>query len=264
MLCHPSKVSQPVRRSHCLVLISIIITQIILVRQQASKIRTYYVSPSSIAMDGWCSTYNHDSCFNLTEVATSLIMERAAVNISLILVPGNHTLLSNLTIAECAYFLLKSEDSLRPAVINCGESSRLQILFSTNVHIRGITLNGCVNNEVKTVERLTIEDSTLSARGLVDSVSGHALVISNSTVAIMGSTLKYFTITKPMSFQPSSRGYGGAILSEHSYVLITNSVFFMNSAYNDVLFREHYSNKQQYIHKKHCSCARWSTVHKMG
>ena len=195
-----SQISQPDRRRYCLIFISILVTQTIMATSQG-KTLTYYVSLSSSTRDGWCSTHNHNSCFNITEVATAIITEGSTLNISLVLIPGNHTLLSNLTVAGCAHFLMKSEDSLQPAIINCGVSSRLRnntgIHFSANVHIHGIILNGCVENEVKGVKNLTIEDSTLSA-GISNSVPGRALVVSNSAVAIVRSTLKYFT--RPMIF----------------------------------------------------------------
>ena len=149
-----------------------------------------------------------------------MISER---NISLILAPGNHTLLSNLTIAGHTHFLMKSEDSQQPAIINCGESSRILIDSSTHVHFHGITLNGCVENEVQAVKNLTIEDSTFSAIGMTN-VSGHALIITVSTVIIMQCTFKYFL--RPMTLKPSD--HGGVILAIQSDVLISNSVFFMN------------------------------------
>ena len=72
------------------------------------------------------------------------------------------------------------------------------------------------------MDRLTIEDCTLSARGTPSNLSG--IVISNSTVAIVRSMLNYFRITQP-------RGQGGAIHRVYNYVLISNSMFFMNSAH---------------------------------
>ena len=215
-----SQISRPAQRSHHLIFVSILIAQTVLVRSQASQVLTYYVSSSPGARNGWCSMYN---CFNLTEIARTISMERSALNISLILLPGNHTLLSNLTVVGYAHFLLKSEESQsRQPIINCGGLSRLQIHSTTNVRIHGIILNECIGNEVKAVDRLTIEDCTLSARGTPSNLSG--IVISNSTVAIVGSMLNYFRITQPS-------GQGGAIHSVYNYVLISNSMFFMNSAY---------------------------------
>ena len=185
---------------------------------------SYNVSP--LSSDGSCSASNNSgSCSSLSEVAASVISNKSVLNISLILAPGNHTLHSKLTIIGRTIFWMKSEDSQQPAVINCGLSSRLQVQFSTYVHIQDIILNGCVENEVKSVDRLTIENCILSARGTPNSVPGRALAISNSAMAILGSRIEYFTSLKP---KPS--GQGGAILSVQSDMLISGSTFFMNQA----------------------------------
>ena len=146
-----SQISRPAQRSHHLIFVSILIAQTVLVRSQASQVLTYYVSSSPGARNGWYSMYN---CFNLTEIARTISMERSALNpielsannISLILLPGNHTLLSNLTVVGYAHFLLKSEESQsrQPTIINCGGLSRLQIHSTTNVGIHGIILNECI------------------------------------------------------------------------------------------------------------------------
>ena len=137
--------------------------------------------------------------------------------------PGNHTLLSNLTVARCTHFLMKSEDSQQPAIINCGVSSRLQIKSSAYAHIRGIILDGCVENEVNAVRNLILEDSVLSATGITN-VSGSAMVITSSTVVIMNSTFEYFMRSK------TAESMGGVILSLQSDILILNSMFTMNRA----------------------------------
>ena len=183
------------------------------------KSLTYYVSPSS--NDGWCSVH-HNSCLNLSET-TALIDDRFVSNTSLILLPGNHTLLSNLSIAGHANFLMKSGDTRQPAIINCGLSSRLRINSSAYVYIYGIILNGCVENEVNAVKNFTLEDSVLSA-ACITNVSGSALVITNSTVVIMNSRFEYFM--RPMTAESK----GGVILSTQSDILILNSMFTMNSA----------------------------------
>lgn len=140
---------------------------------------------------------------------------------------GNHTLPSNLTVTRRTNFLMKSEDSRQPAVINCGASSRLQIHSSAHAHIHGIILNGCVENEVKDVNNLTIEDSIISGMDMINA-SGRALIITNSTVIIMRSTLTSFS--RPRTLKVQLRGHGGAILSVQSDILISDSMFIMNQA----------------------------------
>ena len=164
--------------------------------------------------------HSQHSCFNLSEVAIAINTERSALNISLILAPGNHTLTSNLTVNRSVHFLMKSEDSCdQPAVINCGESSRVQLYSTAYVQIQGIILNGCIENEVKAVQRLIIQDSILSAADILN--FGRALIISNSTMIIVGSALNYFM---------TNHSRGGAILSLQSDILVLNSKFSMNQA----------------------------------
>ena len=196
---------------------------VLLLLVQTTSVRvkslTYYVSPSS--NDGWCSVH-HNSCLNLSET-TALIDDRFVSNTSLILLPGNHTLLSNLSIAGHANFLMKSGDTRQPAIINCGLSSRLRINSSAYVYIYGIILNGCVENEVNAVKNFTLEDSVLSA-ACITNVSGSALIITNSTVVIMNSRFEYFMRSM------TAESKGGVILSIQSDILILNSMFTMNSA----------------------------------
>ena len=76
------------------------------------KSSTYYISPSSY-YDDWCLDIS--TCFNLSEVTINV----TDLNRTLILRPGNHSLVSNFTITDLEEFSLKSHS---PVIINCGSS----------------------------------------------------------------------------------------------------------------------------------------------
>jgi hypothetical protein len=157
------------------------------------KSSTFYISPSS---DEGC----YPNVSNLSEV----IVNVSDLNISLILMPGNHSLGSDFNVIGVEEFSLKSH---LPAVINCGVSVGLQFNLTTHVHIQGITFNGCLDTKIWSVDNFTIENSTFVA---VNSLvyNGRAMVVTSSTVIL---TNCHF-----ISFHADKQN-GGAIYSMSSY-----------------------------------------------
>ena len=176
------------------------------------KSSTYYISPTF--NDGWCPDIS--MCFNLSEIATNI----TDLNVSVILKPGNHNLVSNFILTGLAKFSLKSEDHHVPAIIKCGRSSRLKFSFTSFIHIKGIIFNDCLDTEVTSIERFIIENSTFSvAKSSV--YFGRALSVTSSTLIIIQS--------KFLSFQAGKQN-GGAIYSSKCNVRIFQSIFVNNSA----------------------------------
>lgn len=166
------------------------------------KSSTYYISPSS--NDGWCPDISN--CFNLFEITTNV----TDLNISLILRPGNHNLVSNFTITGLEEFSLKSH---LPVIINCEVSSRLQFKFTTYVNIQGIMFSGCLNTEVRSVDKFIVENSIfLAASPLV--YYGRALVVTSSTVIVITSHF--------ISFKADKQN-GGAIYTSKCNLFISHS-----------------------------------------
>ena len=101
-------------------------------------------------------------------------------------------------------------------------SSRLQFKFITYVHIQSITFSGCLDTEVKSVDKFIIENSTfLAASPLV--YYGRALVVTSSTVIVITSHF--------ISFKADKQN-GGAIYTSKCNVFIFHSKFMDNSAQN--------------------------------
>ena len=126
------------------------------------KSSIYYVSPSSD--DGWCPDIGMS--FTLSEVTTII----TDLNVSVILGPGNHSLASNFTVFGLEEFSLIQTESHSPVIIICGVSSKLLFNFATYVHIRGITFSGCLDTEVRAVDKFIIENSTFLARSRVSTL----------------------------------------------------------------------------------------------
>ena len=176
------------------------------------KSSTYYISPSSD--NGWYPNISY-----LSEVLINV----TDLNMSLILRSGNHSLASDFTITHIKNFSLKSYS---PVKINCGVSVRLRFNFTAYVHIQGITFNGCLDTEIRSVDKFIIENSTfLAVSPLL--YGGQALVVASSTVII---TKSHFT-----SFHPGKQ-HGGAIYSSNSSVFISQSMFMNNSAHYGGVF----------------------------
>jgi hypothetical protein len=178
------------------------------------KSSTYYISPSF--KYGWCP--DTSTCLNLSEITTNI----TDLNVSVILRPGNHSIVSNFNLTGLAEFSLKSEHHHVPVIIKCGGFSRLKFSSTSHIHIKGIIFNDCLDTEVTSVEKLIIENSTFSVAN--SSVYfGRALSVTSSTLIIIQS--------KFMSFQAGKQN-GGAIFSSNCNIQILQSVFVNNSAQN--------------------------------
>ena len=77
---------------------------------------TFYISPST--SDTSCTSVN--SCMTLSQIASSSSVTRSGSNLTIILMPGNHTLnISNFTVTGIHYFSMKSSDEYSKHMINC-------------------------------------------------------------------------------------------------------------------------------------------------
>ena len=166
------------------------------------KTSTYFVSPSPT--NSWYPTAH--SCFSLSEVA---VIAMSDLNISLIFIPGNHSLVTDVTVNRLVHFSMKSNDteSLLPVVINCAPFTNIQFRSITHVDIHGITFNGCLENELDAVEEFIIKASTFTAAS-IQQLYGRALVVTRSTVIILQSNFTSFQI---LLNGTNSQPDGGAI-----------------------------------------------------
>ena len=217
---------------------------------------TYYITPSS-------STPRPGEgvpCFTLSQYATKP-SNYFASNTTLILLPGNHSLDSKLSIRNITSLFIETTHS--DTSITCNQSARLTFETINVVSMRGLVLFGCVNNEVTKVEQFTLEDCTFQGQGRdgtgleLNEVStayimrssfssntgkeifkeifdldfrerrrvGGAIIIVNGTlgITISNCTLNNNTVT-------GDGGAGGAVFVDSSHITIVNSTLNNNTA----------------------------------
>ena len=175
---------------------------------------TFHISPST--NDTLCTSVY--SCMTLSTAASLVI--RPGLNLTLVLLPGSHTLnTSNFIAAGIPYFSMKSSSGHSNHTINCYLSSNFQFRFNTQIHMSGLSFNGCLENEVYEVDKFIMEDCILLGS---EKLSGRALVVTRSTLTIMRSS---FT-----SFYGSKLHKGGAIYCSQGNIHILNCTFTGNCA----------------------------------
>ena len=177
-----------------------------------------YISPSS---GRGCPINQH--CLILSQV----IPENDSVisgnqsnynNITLLFLPGNHTLIFNLTFEHLSYLSMKSNTSSFPKpVINCIQFSNFQFTFIDSVTIENLKFNGCLHNRVSAVHEFTIQDCTLIGS---NEPPGRALTVANSNMYAVGNSFRLFS-----SFR---YGIDGILHLSSSRVYMTDCVFMNN------------------------------------
>ena len=220
---------------------------------------TYYITPSS-------STPRPGEgvpCFTLSQYATKP-SNYFTSNTTLILLPGNHSLDSKLSIRNITSLFIETTHS--DTSITCNQSARLTFETINVVGMRGLVLFGCVNNEVTKVEQFTLEDCTFQGQGRdgtgleLNEVStayimrssfssntgkeifkeifglhfrerrrvGGAIIIVNGTLGITISNCTFNSNTAT-----GDGGAGGAVFVDSSHMTIVNSTLYNNTVTGD-------------------------------
>ena len=149
-----------------------------------------YVSPSlQNISDNRCSGAN---CMTLSQVAHTRFSENV---VNLILLSGNHSLSSKLTICGVTTYSMRPAKGVSKVVINCGPHSKMEFSNIARVSIRGLILSGCVRIVSNTVKHFTLEDSTLlGGHNNIVMPASKGLLIIASRMVILGTSF--------MSFKP--------------------------------------------------------------
>ena len=208
---------------------------------------SYYITPS---LDNPCPK---DPCLILSQFAAN--SNNYTGHISLIFLPGNHTLNRELILSGVDNFSMESQDN-ETVMIKCpSQSERFIVNETTSAAIKGLHFIGCGGNTVTTVEELIVEDTIF--QGVEGEGRGTALVLIevNSTKIIrclfifntpgVNSDLHHvqefirdFSATICQSILRPEVGLeeddlvsvGGALLTTYSNVLVTNTNFVFNEA----------------------------------
>ena len=127
-------------------------------------------------------------CIVLSHIGNSSALISGS-NTTLLFLPGNHTLLSNLTIKNLSSFTMISIKGLPRPVINCEQFANFRLLSISYVKIDGLSLNGCFNNRISVIDEFIIKDNIMLGN---TEASGGALVVTRSTILIVGGLFKLF------------------------------------------------------------------------
>ena len=84
----------------------------------------------------------------------------------MIVLPGNHTLDSELKITSITYLNFSAiTTSLSDNIVTCSQASGFTFEYSDHVYISRLTFVGCVGSISTVKDQLTIEDCGLSGEG---------------------------------------------------------------------------------------------------
>ena len=171
------------------------------------------------------------SCLTLSQFAANMNWIKSET--TLVFLPGNHTLHSDVLVSNISIFSMVSNPGFleRSLIIVCEQNASFKFDgISDKVWIRGLNFVGCGNNRAVSVKHFTIENSTFqgqNASGSALEVNGTSIEIDNSSF-ISNTVGSCLNISDDISYKPVR--VGGAIFATQSNVTITKSKFVGNSA----------------------------------
>ena len=201
---------------------------------ERSNSTVYYIKSSDVES---CPLQGHP-CLTLTQFSANRSYHG---NLTLILLPGNHTLQANLSLSMLD--MLEVQSNVTASVL-CKFSSRLSFEYIERVYIRNVNSIGCGGNKVSNVKEIIISNTTF--RGTDNSGTSLTLVNTRAEIvncsfvrnqfgtivegakslALLTSELKWFLVGDVTGIIR----IGGALIVSYSNISISNSKFEDNKA----------------------------------
>ena len=144
----------------------------LLVGAVSTQSSAHYITPSP---DIPCPK---DPCLILSEFAAS--SSNYTGHISLILLPGNHTLNGELILSGAHTLSMESQENETVMIVCPSQSGRFIVNETTSAAIKALHFIGCGGNTVTSVEELIVEDTTF--QGVEGEGRGTALVLNEVKV----------------------------------------------------------------------------------
>ena len=149
-----------------------------------------------------------------------------ASNATLIILPGNHGLSTQLSIANIINLEILANASEPQVMITCDDSAMFNLEEITQVRISNLVTIGCSANRATSVDHFILEHSSIQGSG----DGGTGLILENFTNASIVTCNFTKNTGSKLNFESHDLGFGGgAIISYASYVSIVTSVFQDNS-----------------------------------
>ena len=188
--------------------------------------KTYYVAPSIPCPEDVVP------CFTLSQYAAKP-NNYFASNSTLFLLPGNHSLDSELMMSNITSLKFVA-NSISPflqllsdTVVVCSPSARLQLEMIKQIQISRITFVGCMNNNVTRVDNFSLEDCGIQGQGC----DGSGLILNMVSRAKL--TRSLFSLnTGTKVHNPANRinkGGGSIIVYDSENVDIDSCTFINNT-----------------------------------
>ena len=213
--------------------------------------------------------YPMDSCITLSHFAAHSANYEDS-NISLLLLQGNHSLNSTISLENLNKFQILTAEGANTVIITCTESVNLSLHQINEVNISGVEFIGCQGSRFESIAQLFLKNltfislySTGAALEIVDIRSVHiarSFFISNSA-GNQQSQIEFLEFLKGTytfySNIETQAKVGGALIISHSNVNITESQFEGNSAQlGGAIYSQHSSSitvrkcnfTQNYVH----------------
>ena len=185
-----------------------------------ARAETYYVKPtanSSCPEDGL-------SCLTLNEYATFL-RNSFAENITLIVLAGNHSLNTDLTVVNVTRFTMFSDFDTD---IVCDVSANFQFRYIGEVEISGLIFRGCRVSFVHILDQFTLNRCEIRGIDSTETVTGVEL----SFVKFVNINESIFAWNNKTFELGEFEANGGAIHVNYSQISIADSIFENNFAFN--------------------------------
>ena len=210
----------------------------LLVGAVSAQTKVHYITPS---LDIPCPE-DHSACLTLSQFAANSSNHYG--HISLIFLPGNHTLNRELILSGAVNFSMASQGN-ETAMIECpSQYERFIVNETTFAKIKGIHFIGCGGNTVTRVEELVVEDTIF--QGVEGVGRGTALVLNEVNVTKIRECS--FISNTPGAYSEHHRvgefirdppwyleeddlvSVGGALLTTSSNVSVIETKFVSNEA----------------------------------
>ena len=147
---------------------------------------------------------------------------RNSTNVTLLFLPGNHSLNGQLSFTNLDSFLMLKYNAQTVTVACTSQSGSFEISRTTTVSVKGLQIIGCGGTVIELVNQFALENTIFQGLGNV----GTALELNRTNEACIVSC---FFINGSGHFY-SQATFGGAIVSFHSSILVKDTIFERNNA----------------------------------
>lgn len=193
--------------------------------------KLHYVAPHENSV---CQ--KQSPCLTLEQFISNVTKTEPVLDLSLLLLSGDHSLYSELAIANVSSFRMMSSESSDISVM-CSQSARLTFSRVNVVKIEGVRFFGCGRNKVASVNTFLLANSTFHG----DENTGTAIILVDSSAYItdshfidntVGTNYSYNNTGLIGDYEKVDVSIAGAVLSNNSHINISNCLFHGNSAEN--------------------------------